>query len=145
MPADKFVPVRCSLSAFLQPKMVHAREGIGVITLHGVPAIEIAHRPAVLRKQRAVLLLRAGGEFETDEKQAVFGDKCLDGGNGHAAFLHVEQQVAALASAIKIVKTANATMRRLKQVLTATADVGGIGRIAAFGDESARRHYIAPP
>ena len=112
-------------SGFLHPEIVHGGEGVGVFGLHRVPAVEVAHRPAGLGEQRAVALQRGRVEFEADEAQALPGDEVLDGRDGQAAFLHVEQQVAAFAGAEEIVEARQAAQRRVEQILPAAADVGG--------------------
>ena len=43
----------------------------------------------------------------------------------------------------KSLKRVTLRERRVEQILPAAADVGGRGRVAALGDEGARRHHVA--
>jgi hypothetical protein len=92
--------------------MIHAGEGVGKLRLDFVPASEIADRPAVLREQRAVVPLRRRRKFETDEFELLRGDEFLKMRNGGVAFLHMKQQIAALAEREEIVEAGNAATLR---------------------------------
>jgi hypothetical protein len=92
-----------ALSVFLQPKLVHAGERVGLFHLQPMPTIEITEE-TIAAEESAVILRHSRREFESDEHQPVLANEGLDLRNRQSMLLHVKQEVAAFAGAEEIAR-----------------------------------------
>src|SRR6266567_3385597 len=108
----------------LDPELIHAHERRRVLDFERVPEIEITQKSFV----RISLAEFLGVDTrKADEREIVFFQKCLDLRQCQLVFLHVKEQVAALAGAEKIGKLRNILQRRpillREDVLSAPSNV----------------------
>src|SRR6266550_5638660 len=108
----------------LDPELIHAHERRRVLDFECVPEIEITQR-SIVRVSLAEFL--GVDTRKTDEREIVFFQKRLDLRQRQLVFLHVKEQIAALARAEKIGKLRNVLQRRpillREDVLSAPPDV----------------------
>src|SRR5712671_3271478 len=116
--------IGCSSRGLLDPELIHAHERRRVLDFERVPEIEIAQR-SIVRVSLAEFL--GVDTRKADEREIVFFQKRLDLRQRQRVFLHVKEQVAALAGAEKIGKFRNILQRRpillREDVLPAPSDV----------------------
>src|SRR5215469_6943731 len=80
---------RANVSVFLDPELIHAGKRVRPFGLERVPAIEIAHE-TVAAESLPITLHHLGGEFKTDEFQAVLDEEGLDLRDRQPALLDVK-------------------------------------------------------
>src|SRR6516165_7571724 len=129
------------------PKLIHANKRRRILSLEGLPAIELRHR-RVVRETLSETLQDMSPQLESEKFQAVLPHKVTDLGERQLSFLNVKQQVATGAGAKEIHELRCPLQRRIiamrHELLAAPPDVLCRRTIAALRNEGARIIDVPP-